>query len=202
MSGRRWHPKCLLCWLKVPTEWLHLVLQTLGSGLTMDFSPRTVMLSGYREPCDMALALCAGFLQQVLHTKESSEVPQKQLALLGGKFQRKNPTPTRGFTTTRTKPALQEEENGSDSLRSMYSNTGDWWPQVMDLTAGMKPGLKGRVRDTEGGPCLPFCHQQKNPGREAQPGALEPSLSLVGWLWELASLPGLQFPPRYMRRLD
>lgn len=58
----------------------------------------------------MALALCAGFLQQVLHTKESSEVPQKQLALLGGKFQRKNPTPTRGFTTTRTKPALQEKK--------------------------------------------------------------------------------------------
>lgn len=94
------------------------------------------MLSGYREPCDMALALCAGFLQ-VLHTKKSSEVLQKQLALPGGKFQMKNSTPTRGFTITGTRPALHEEENGSDSLRSMYSNAGDWWPQAMDLTAGM-----------------------------------------------------------------
>lgn len=42
----------------------------------------------------------------------------------------------------------------------------------------VKPGLKGRVRDTEGRPGLPFCHQQKNPGREAQPRALEPSLYL------------------------
>lgn len=42
----------------------------------------------------------------------------------------------------------------------------------------VKPGLKGRVRDTEGGPCLPFCHHQKNPAQEAQTGVLKPSLCL------------------------
>lgn len=62
----------------------------LALNLMMDFSLRPLMLSGYIEPCDMALALCAGFLQ-VPHSKESSKVPQKQLALLRGKFQMKKP---------------------------------------------------------------------------------------------------------------
>lgn len=109
--------------------------QTLGSGLVMDFSPGTVMLSGYREPCDTALGIvCWLFTSTALR---NPPVLRKQLALPGGKFQMKNPTPTRGFTITGTRPALHGKKMDPTVSEVCTQTQETGGHKAMDLTAGM-----------------------------------------------------------------
>lgn len=87
-------------WLEVPRappERGDLVLQTPGP-----YSPRTVVFSGYRDPCghgpgSVSCGDCAGLLQQILHTKDSSKVPLNDWHLWEGNFRQNKPLTLKTF---------------------------------------------------------------------------------------------------------